>query len=111
MISRGLLAGAPVGLVVGFLLISGIITGVQTYPVGNVDQTIEESTLGSFLANNFGVVMRGVRLIPVDWDAKVEDLKDALPENLPTSLPEGLPKSVPDLLPDISPLKRPGSNQ
>ncbi|PKB80251.1 MAG: hypothetical protein BZY88_09170 [SAR202 cluster bacterium Io17-Chloro-G9] len=105
------LAGALVGLAIGFVLLSGIMTGVQMFPVGNISQTIEESRLGSVLADNFGVVMRGVRLIPVDWDAKVEDLKGALPENLPTSLPEGLPKSVPDLLPNISPLNQPGSNQ
>ncbi len=105
------LTGAVVGLAIGIVLLSVIFTGAQRFSVGNVDQTIEESAMGSFLANNFGVVMRGVRLVPVDWDAKVENLKDAIPENLPTSMPEGLPKSVPDLFPSISPLIRPSSNQ
>ena len=105
------LAGAVVGLAIGFVILSGTITGAQQFPVGNVDQTIEESRLSSYLANNFGVVMRGVRLIPVDWDAKVENLKDSIPENLPTSMPEGLPQSIPDLFPNISPLIRPSSNQ
>ena len=105
------LAGAAVGLIIGLVLLSGIITGAQRFSVGNVDQTIEESPLGTFLASNFGVVMHGVSLIPVDWDAKVEDLKEALPENIPTSLPEGLPKSIPDLFPDIRPLNHPSSNQ
>ena len=104
-------AGAVMGLAIGFVLLSGMITGAQRFPVGNVEQTIEESALGSVLADNFGVVMRGVRLIPGDWDAKVEDLKGALPENLPTSLPEGLPKSIPDLFPAIGPLNHPASNQ
>lgn len=104
-------AGALVGLAIGFVLLSGIITGAQRFPVGNVDQSIEESRLGLFLADNFGVVMRGVRLIPVDWDAKVDDLKGALPENIPTSLPDGLPESIPDLFPDIGSLTHPDSNQ
>ncbi|PKB63634.1 MAG: hypothetical protein BZY80_06435 [SAR202 cluster bacterium Io17-Chloro-G2] len=105
------LAGAAVGVAIGSVLFSGIITGVQKFPVGNIDQTIEESRMGPFLADNFGVVMRAVRLIPVDWEAKVDDLKEALPENIPTSMPEGLPGSVPDLFPNISPLNHPGSNQ
>lgn len=105
------LTGAAVGLVIGLVLLSGIVTGAQRFSVGNAGQTIEESPLGTFLTDNFGVVMRGVSLIPVDWDAKVEDLKEALPENIPTSLPEGLPKSIPDLFPDISPLNHPSSNQ
>ena len=105
------MAGAVVGLAIGLVLLSGIITGAQNFPVGNVDQTIEESPVGSYLADNFGVVMRGVKLIPVDWDAKVDDLKDRLPENIPTSLPEGLPRSVDDLFPAIGPLNHPASNQ
>ena len=71
--------------------------------MGNVNQTIQESLLGSFLAKNSGVVIRGAGLIPVDWDAKVEDLKEALPDNLPTSMPEGLPEAIPNLLPTFIP--------
>ena len=95
------LAGATVGILVGFLLLSGVVTGVQKYPVGNLPETIDESPLGTFLADNFDVVIRATRIIPVDWDQTFEALKEALPENLPAKLPEGIPKSLPGLAPNL----------
>ena len=89
------LVGAAVGVLVGFLLLSGVLTGVQKYPVGNLQETIDESPLGTFLADNFDVVIRATRVIPVDWDQTFGDLKEALPENLPSSLPKGIPKFLP----------------
>ncbi|MDA0264638.1 MAG: CvpA family protein [Chloroflexi bacterium] len=62
------LAGTAAGLLVGFLLLSGLLTGVQRFPFGEMDQTIDESALGAFLADNFDVVIRGIKLIPGDWD-------------------------------------------
>lgn len=105
------LTGAVVGLAVAFVLLSGIITAAQRFPVGNIDQTINESPSALFFADRFGVVMRGLRLIPVDWDAKAQDVKDALPESIPTSLPNnlsdslpaGLPGSISDLFPKNDP--------
>jgi len=97
------LSGAAVGIVVGFLLLSGVLTGLQRFPVGNVQEKIDESPLGTFLADNFDVVLRTVRIIPVDWDEKVGQIKDALPENLPDKLPQGLPQSLPDLIPALAP--------
>lgn len=92
-------AGAVVGLAVGFVLLSGMLTASQKFPVGNMETTIQESRFGSFLADNFSVVIRAARVIPVDWDAKVEDIKDVLPEGIPTALPDNLPRSIPELLP------------
>ena len=103
------LSGAAVGIVVGFLLLSGVLTGLQRFPVGNVQEKIDESPLGAFLADNFDVVLRTVRIIPVDWDEKVGQIKDALPENLPDKLPQGLPQSLPDLIPALAPSEGPGS--
>ena len=100
------LAGIVAGLAIGFVVLSGIFTGVRHLPMGNAGQTIEKSTLGSFLSDNFGVVMKGAGLLPVDWDAKVEGLKGSLPENIPTSMPDlppGLPQSIPELFPGIRP--------
>jgi len=67
------LAGMAVGLVIGFLLLSGVLTGVQRFS-DRVDDDIDESALGSFLADNFDVVTRGVKLIPGDWDDQLKDL-------------------------------------
>ena len=68
------LGGLAVGVLIGFLLLSGILTGMQKFPVRDMQETIDESTLGSFLADNFDVVIRGVGLIPGGWDDKLEKL-------------------------------------
>lgn len=62
------LSGMAVGLLVGFLLISGVLTAIQKFPIRDLDQTIDESKLGIFMADQFDVVVRGVKLIPGDWD-------------------------------------------
>ena len=62
------LSGIAVGLLVGFLLISGVLTAIQKFPIRDLDQTIDESKLGTFMADQFDVVVRGVKLIPGDWD-------------------------------------------
>ena len=67
--------GLVVGVIVGFLLLSGILTGAQKF-TDTVDDDIDESALGAFLADNFDVVIRGVKLVPGDWDNELEKLQD-----------------------------------
>ena len=62
------LAGAVVGLLIGCVLLSGILTGLQKFPVGGLDEAIEDSASGTFLADRFDAVARGVGLIPRAWD-------------------------------------------
>ena len=68
------LGGLIIGVAVGFLLLSGILTGIQKFPVRDAQQTIDDSKLGSFLADNFDVVIRGIKLIPGEWDDELEKL-------------------------------------
>ena len=68
------LAGMAVGLLIGFVLLSGVLTNVQRFPVRDYNETIDESVLGAFLADNFDVVIRGVKLIPGDWDDELDKL-------------------------------------
>ena len=69
------LAGLAVGLVIGFVLLSGVLTGVQKFPFNDgLVKDIDESSLGAFLADNFDVVIRGVGFIPGDWDQQLEDI-------------------------------------
>lgn len=68
------LAGMAAGVLVGFLLLSGVLTGIQRFPFEDLDETIDESTLGTFLADNFDVVIRGAKLIPGDWDNELNKL-------------------------------------
>ena len=68
------LSGMAAGLLVGFLLLSGVLTGIQRFPFRDLDKTIDESALGTFLADKFDVVIRGVKLIPGDWDDELDKL-------------------------------------
>ena len=68
------LSGMAVGLLVGFLLISGVLTAIQKFPIRDLDQTIDESNLGTFMADQFDVVVRGVKLIPGDWDDELDKI-------------------------------------
>ncbi|PKB78529.1 MAG: hypothetical protein BZY88_18130 [SAR202 cluster bacterium Io17-Chloro-G9] len=83
------LAGLAAGLIIGFVLLSGVMTGVQKFQFndqvrqfddsvgGYLDglaEDIDDSALGTFLADNFDVVIRGVGLIPGDWDNQLENL-------------------------------------
>ena len=72
------LAGAAVGIIIGFVLLSGILTGLQKFPVDNFRDDINDSRLGTFLADNFDVVIRGAKLIPGDWDQKARGLADGI---------------------------------
>ena len=68
------LSGMAAGLLIGFLLLSGVLTNIQRFPVRDYDETINESKLGVFLADNFDVVIRGLKLIPGDWDDEIDKL-------------------------------------
>ncbi len=68
------LGGLIVGILVGSLLLSGILTGIQKVPIKDAQQTIDDSKLGSFLADNFDVITRGIGLIPGNWDDELDKL-------------------------------------
>ncbi len=84
------LVGAAIGLLIGFVLLSGILTGLQKFPVGGVRETIKDSPLGTFLADNFDVVTRGIRLIPGDWNQKAKGLTNGLPSDLTEKLKDSV---------------------
>jgi len=79
------LGGLALGVLLGFVLLSGLLTGLQRFPIGRMEEDLNRSTLGFFLADNFDVVIRGIRLIPGDWDQKLEELPEYLPDPLPRS--------------------------
>ena len=68
------MAGMAVGVLIGFLLLSGVLTAVQKYPVKDLEVDIDESKLGTFLADQFDVVIRGVGILPGDWDDELTNL-------------------------------------
>ena len=62
------LAGMAVGILVGFVLLAGVLTGAQKFPFGDVAEDIDDSALGSFLADKVDVVIRGIKLVPSGWE-------------------------------------------
>ncbi len=59
-------AGLGLGVVVTFAAGSAILSMVQSHPVLGLEATIDESTMGSFLADNFDTVLRGLKFVPSD---------------------------------------------
>lgn len=59
------------GLGLGALLVmmacSAALANVQEFSFLAQDQTIEDSTIGTFLADNFDIVLRTVRIVPKDF--------------------------------------------
>ena len=62
------LGGIAVGLLVGFVVLSGVLTGLQKFPIGGVTKSIDSSPLGTFLVDHFDVVIRAAKLLPTDWE-------------------------------------------
>ena len=72
------LSGMFIGIIVGFLFLSGILTGLQHFTVGRIQTDIAASPLGTFMTDNFGVTIRAVKLVPGDWDEKAKGLQSGL---------------------------------
>ena len=62
-------AGIVVGVIVAFAIGSAVLSSIQDYPILGIDDTIEASALGTFLADNFDIVLRGLRVVPTDLGA------------------------------------------
>ena len=60
------LLGVGLAVVITFAVGSALFSAVQSYPVGGLDLAIDDSTLGTMLADNFDTVLRGIRFIPRD---------------------------------------------
>ena len=72
------LAGTAIGLIVGLVILSALLAGVQKFPFGNMREDISNSSTGSFLADNFDTVIRGFKLIPSDWDQSIKNKMGAM---------------------------------
>lgn len=73
------LSGLALGVLVGYVLVTGAVTGAQRFPIGDVEEDLDDSALGAFLADSFDVVVRSIRLIPDNWDQELDTRnRDAL---------------------------------
>ena len=60
------LVGLALGVVVTFAIGSAVLSTIQSYPVLGLEDTIAGSALGTFLADNVDVVLRGMKFLPSD---------------------------------------------
>lgn len=73
-------AGLGVGLLIGFILLTGILTGLRSFPVGEVKEDINDSKLGTMMTDKFSVAVRAVGLVPGDWNEQAQGLKEGVQE-------------------------------
>ncbi len=73
-------AGLGVGLLIGFILLTGILTGLRSFPVGGVREDINDSKLGTMMTDKFAVAVRAVGLVPGDWNEQAQGLKEGVQE-------------------------------
>jgi hypothetical protein len=96
------LVGAFIGILIGFVLLSGILTGLQKFPFGGISEKIDDSALGTFLADNFDVVTRGFKLIPGDWNQKARGIADGIQAPIDV-LKDGIPIATQFVPTEINP--------
>ena len=58
--------GLGVGIAVTFAIGSAVFSAIQSYPVFGLEETIGDSIIGAFMADNFDTVLRGLKLVPSD---------------------------------------------
>lgn len=58
--------GAALGLIVSLAVWSTLLSTVQSHPVLGLESTVEGSALGTFLADRFDLVLKGIGFIPDD---------------------------------------------
>ena len=58
--------GLALGVVVTMAVGTTVFSAIQSYPVYDMDNTINDSTLAPLLADNFDTVLRGMKFIPTD---------------------------------------------
>ena len=61
--------GLGLGVAIALAIGSATFSALQSYPVLGLENTIEGSTLGTFMADNFDSVLRGLKFIPGDLGA------------------------------------------
>ena len=63
--------GLVLGVLLSFTLLSALLSMVDSFPVLSLDATISESVFGSFLVEDFDVVLKGLKLLPDDLTEKL----------------------------------------
>ncbi len=58
--------GLTLGVVVNMAVLSSLLSVLQSHPILGLETTISDSTLGSFLADKFDVVIKAVGFLPDD---------------------------------------------
>ncbi len=68
------LGGLVLGAFLAFSVASAVLSVVDSFPILDLEQTISDSALGTFLVEDFDVVLRAPNLLPDDLTAELSDL-------------------------------------
>ncbi len=66
--------GLVVGILLSFALMSAVLSVVDSFPVLSLEETVAESTFGSFLVEDFSVILEAPKLLPDDLASDLPDL-------------------------------------
>ena len=61
------LAGAVLMVGAGIVAVVGLLSAIQHFPISNLERDIDDSTLGSFVADTVDEAARIIRIIPSGW--------------------------------------------
>ena len=92
-LNRG--AGAVLMIGAGLVAIVGLLTASQHIPITNLEQDIDDSILGSFVADTVDEAARLIRIIPGEWIEKSDNRnRDALAAPPPLYQPPSSPTEL-----------------
>lgn len=87
--------GAVLMVGAGLVTIVGLLTASQHIPINNLEQDIDDSILGSFVADKVDEVARLIRIIPAGWIEKSDNRnRDALAAPPPLYQPPSSPTEL-----------------
>ena len=68
------MGGAILGVILAFTVLSTLLTVVDSFPILDMDESINDATLGRFLTDDFASLLRFPNLLPDDFRDKVDFL-------------------------------------
>jgi membrane protein required for colicin V production len=66
--------GLILGTLISLALLSAVLSMVDAFPVAGLDETVAESRIGSFLVEDFDLVLKATRLLPEELGTRFTQL-------------------------------------
>jgi|GEM_PF-275138 len=86
------MGGAVIGIIVGFILLSGALVALDKFPLGVIQEDMDRSVMAKALGERFSVVIDAFNLIPDDWRQKAGDVRENVQDAVPNVIPGEKPR-------------------